>query len=876
MTGRTPLVRLGIGIVAFGMLLGGSADRAGAQVTDQPGSVSLTGTPSCFAEQARVFLYWTPSADAERFTLYRDGSVVETFAPILWYGGDYTDQLLAGGQTYTYRVLATNQGQAGTWSNPVRVTALNCAPLSVAVTPQQARFPQTGGQRTALLTAEPGDTALTPQPSHWIIDFDDDRAVGSAISTEYQAEFGVTFAPLSSNQQEHPVIAGPGLPVGNACPGGASEASSPPNFLAPHSETHQNFGGTGFGGFTATFSPPVTRPELTVLSVGGSTVTITYTRSDGSTSTQTVGPNRGAEDGACKKNLTQYPGDESIASLTLRSDAPVGGADGIGIDDLVFTRSVAPGQPSLSWYVTDESIGHLQPQADNTAVFTAYPGLAPGTYANLVVAEVTLGTRRGSDAADIIIEPPTCSLAVDLAASPSSVEAGAAITVDWSATSCQSTPNDWIAMYPVTEPETDVHDFGLWQWVDDGQVGGRTSGTRTFVAPVEAGTYVFRYLLGAPPQPDWYTSIAVSNPVTVTAPAPVLGPATIDPARADLTLTEQADGTYLGTRTVAFTGQCWDAATPPAEVAAATKTWSATVGSVTGSGLWTAPLAETTGSVTVTCTYEQAVRTATAPVAVTLIPVIDPPPPGVSSRQIFGDIFAGGSVGNLTVDERSLVVAGGDVDPLIGGASQSLDRYVPTERLRWAAVASELDGEITRLVREEAELLSVSQIEGSFNLNPPVGTSPLGGATRTNVTRPEGTVWRVAGDLTIGPTVFTGRGTIIVDGTVRLEGPGAIAYRGTSDALGLVVRNVTGTTADTALIIDGPSRFVGAFYVAKGSLVIGPAAGGGRVTGTGFLASARVRLDATELTLTYDERLSRLQPPGFSKRALPELSDAIP
>ncbi len=860
---------LWLALAVAGWLFGGLTTVAAAD----PGAFTLNGSAVCANGQAQVSLAWTGSSDAVQYTVYRDGVAIHTveagFLSIpgfsMWLPGAFWDLEVGSSQTYRYQVVATNSGPTVTWSNEVTVTTPACVPLTVTIDPPSAELAQ-GGEAT--FTATVGGLPEPPQPTSFSIDFDD-LETGTVLTNEYLGSVGATFAPASGDPQEYPIVVGPGLPLGNACPGGTSEASSLPNFLAPHSETHLNFGGTGFGGFVVTLTP-VQHPSLTLVSVGAATVTITYRRVDGTTSTQTVGPNAGAADGACNKNTTSYAGDELIAAITIQSDAPVGSVDGIGIDDLSFTRPPdGPGDPVLSWSVSDPNLGTVLTQPDATARFVAQPDVTPGLYSRAIIATVFADNRVAIGSADIIIRPPACQLAVDLAASPNSVESGAPITVDWTAT-------DWIAMYPADESNNQNHLQGLWQWVDPSpsRTGGRTSGSLTFTAPAEAGTYVFRYLLGAPPRLDWYTHIAQSNPVTVTAPTPTLVRATIEPPEARLTLRELADGSFVGNPEVPFTGHCLDGSDQ--EISTATKQWKATLGTVTETGLWTAPRADGTGSVTVTCTLaDQAPQVASAPVTVDWIPYV-PPPPLTGPAQILGDVYAGGSISNLELDEHSVVSAGGTLT--VAGARYQIPGYQRSLAgpIAWSTIQRATDRLLGTLLVERARPLPSSSISGEFNLNPASGDPNDRTPNRAN---PEGGLWYSPGDLAIGPTTFAGRGTIVVGGSLEISGDGSGRLElaaPTSDLLGVIVLNRTSATP--GLRVHGIQALVGAYFLYQGTIRVESAnlPGVAPLTLRGLLAGQSLSFDSDRVAAVYDPHLTDTPPLGFAPLVVPTTGEVVP
>src|SRR5207248_3141623 len=102
----------------------------------------------------------------------------------------------------------------------------------------------------------------------------------------------------------------------------------------------------------------------------------------------------------------------------------------------------------------------------------------------------------------LVIPAGTPPPSYTLSASPSTVTAGGALSVSWTAPAGRPA-NDWIALYRVGDPNT------TYSWSQTTQ--GATSGTFNLTAPATAGSYEFRYL-----QNNGFTSVATSNTVTVT------------------------------------------------------------------------------------------------------------------------------------------------------------------------------------------------------------------------------------------------------------------------------------------------------------------------------------------------------------------------
>jgi hypothetical protein len=124
-------------------------------------------------------------------------------------------------------------------------------------------------------------------------------------------------------------------------------------------------------------------------------------------------------------------------------------------------------------------------------------------------------------------------------------------------------------------------------------------------------------------------SVADSSTVTVTAPAPTLTGITVSPASASITAGSTQQFTASGTFSDGSTG-------------AVTVSWSVNGGSITSSGLYTAP--SSAGTYTVTATGGSGSVTGTASVTVT---VSSPPPTGepvpTSTSKVFFDTRPGGA-----------------------------------------------------------------------------------------------------------------------------------------------------------------------------------------------------------------------------------------
>jgi len=139
----------------------------------------------------------------------------------------------------------------------------------------------------------------------------------------------------------------------------------------------------------------------------------------------------------------------------------------------------------------------------NISAYTALNLTPSTTYYFRVKAFNTAGESGISNVIQVATKPPTGNDTYTLSASPSSVRPQGQISVTWTAPQGQTSATDWVGLFKVGTPNTQY----LWQW---SYTNGQTSGTRTFTAPTENGTYEFRYLLN-----NGYESVATSNPIIV-------------------------------------------------------------------------------------------------------------------------------------------------------------------------------------------------------------------------------------------------------------------------------------------------------------------------------------------------------------------------
>lgn len=235
--------------------------------------------------------------------------------------------------------------------------------------------------------------------------------------------------------------------------------------------------------------------------------------------------------------------------------------------------------------------------------------------------------------------------------------------------------------------------------------------------------------------------------------------------------------------------------------------------------------------------------------------------------QVTGDVFAGGAVANLKIDPSSVVSATGTITNV--GTTNTIANYS-------RRAEAETTTAINKLVAEQAVTLKPPSggpyvVSGDFNLNPKSGSNPKDLAE--NAAKPEGSVWYIPGDLSIQTSKFSGRGTIVVDGSVTISGD--LAYGSDRALLGVMARGRSSTPGDIT-IAPGVSSLVGAYYAPTGTITIASDATAPSLTAVGLFVGKQIGLSRAAVTITYDGRITKSPPPGFSQQFLPKVNELTP
>lgn len=180
---------------------------------------------------------------------------------------------------------------------------------------------------------------------------------------------------------------------------------------------------------------------------------------------------------------------------------------------------------------------------------------------------------------------------------------------------------------------------------------------------------------------------------------------------------------------------------------------------------------------------------------------------------ISGDIFSETNVSGLSVDEHSVITAGGTI-AVNSDAIWQIPNYTPSALIKLASFMNKMNTNITRLEKEYANPINAAELQNNTNIylntNNPNITTP---ATNINY-KPEGRVWSIeSGSVTIDSELTVhGIGTIIIkDGDLNINANIAYPFDEKS-SLGFIIKNgklVVGTEV---------YNLYGAYYVPKGEI----------------------------------------------------------
>lgn len=232
---------------------------------------------------------------------------------------------------------------------------------------------------------------------------------------------------------------------------------------------------------------------------------------------------------------------------------------------------------------------------------------------------------------------------------------------------------------------------------------------------------------------------------------------------------------------------------------------------------------------------------------------------------------------NLVIDQNSILSARGTIDcrgnTFCESSPYRVAKYHTNQSigLDFERVALRMGRNIARL-QSGASVYAGSSVSGNFNLFS--GGLASGG---TGVRYPDGRVWLVDGDLildtTNGDIIFSGQGTFIVRGDLKIVGGNRVRYsseRG-KHTVGFIVLYDTAKARGGNIVVEGGVRsLIGAYFapgLTENSGVMTFAPGEGHLrSAKGLFIARQFILDRNKLVLEYDPELNAGEkaPPGFT------------
>lgn len=223
---------------------------------------------------------------------------------------------------------------------------------------------------------------------------------------------------------------------------------------------------------------------------------------------------------------------------------------------------------------------------------------------------------------------------------------------------------------------------------------------------------------------------------------------------------------------------------------------------------------------------------------------------GTGPPPITGDIYAGGQIRNLTVFGPSVVSAQSGTptitlcDPI--QRVWCVSNYSPTLRSSWRTV---MNDNLSRLISERA--LSW----------PPPGSDFDGPTDRLG-----GGVWYRSGNLDLSGD-YTGRGTLIVDGNVRVTG-----NLRSNLPIGIVSR--TGTITITANVESIINVYFYAMHPTNGAIIFENDPD--LLIASGSFIAQQFVIPPRPIQITYSSTVAFNPPPGFVSFILPTILEQAP
>ncbi|MEK7202347.1 MAG: hypothetical protein AAB669_02375 [Patescibacteria group bacterium] len=169
-------------------------------------------------------------------------------------------------------------------------------------------------------------------------------------------------------------------------------------------------------------------------------------------------------------------------------------------------------------------------------------------------------------------------------------------------------------------------------------------------------------------------------------------------------------------------------------------------------------------------------------------------PIDVNQINVEGNVAAPGQVSGFTLDSNAVAV-GGAVN--IEGSTSTLDNYIDgqSEVFDWNRISLKMGELYTRGFGLGTGVSSGSYSEANWFLNSSTN-NPTNSNSSTFSSPPEGKIWKVNGNLTLGqnnPIAFHDAGTIVIDGDLNINGR---LFCETNTRLGFIVHGKININTD--------------------------------------------------------------------------------
>jgi hypothetical protein len=208
----------------------------------------------------------------------------------------------------------------------------------------------------------------------------------------------------------------------------------------------------------------------------------------------------------------------------------------------------------------------------------------------------------------------------------------------------------------------------------------------------------------------------------------------------------------------------------------------------------------------VSVAYTEAGQTKTNQASVTVKPL--------SSINIVGDIYSNKNISGINVDQKSVIIAKGDVTV---NSNNIIKQYTPSTLLQLAEFVKKMNLTINKLEKEYSKPLDNTQLQNGGNIYLNSDKNDVKTSSSIVNLKPEGKVWLVSsGDVNINSDLLIyGVGTIIIkNGNLNINGN--IKYPdGVKSSIGFIIKSI----GKNITVNNKVTELRGVFYAPNGKIV---------------------------------------------------------